>query len=145
MAAALSLVLCLSGLRAQEKGYWRANGSTAEAITGDIAISDTKITINFAAFTIAQIRRLNASEVMAVFNADAGAGTGNLYRLDIPATRRFLHHNTLCGGEDTQWMATFVEGHNLRMALFSGATMPSLTMESVNNSTDLCGTFSYAR
>jgi hypothetical protein len=141
------LVLACSFLSAaQEKGNWRASSSSAESITGDIAISDTKLSINFIGFPIAQIRRLEPTEIGAVFNDEVTAGAaGNLYRLNIPAEQRFLRHNTLCGTDDTEWMATYVQGHNLRVAFFSGPSMPSLTPEAVANATNLCGTFSYAR
>jgi len=102
VVASLGLVLSLSCF-AQERGTWRAASSTARAITGDIVISDGKISINFLAFTIAQIRLLDPAETSAAFDADSNAGgTGNLYRLNIRAAQRFLHHNTLCGTEDTQ-------------------------------------------
>ncbi|HZD48138.1 MAG TPA: hypothetical protein VE178_05265 [Silvibacterium sp.] len=131
---------------AQDNGTWRAISSTANAITGDIIISDDKLSIDYAAFTIAQIRKLEPSEAAAAFNADGGArGSGNLYRLSVPAAKRFLHHNTLCGAEETQWMATYVAGHDLQVAFFSGTKMPVLTSEALANSADLCGTFTYVR
>jgi len=130
----------------QDKGNWRAASSTATAITGDIAISDTKIAINFSGFTIAQIRRLEPAETSAAFDSDNSAGrSGILYRLNVPASKRFLHHNTLCGSEDTQWMATYVAGRDLRVAFFSGSSAPVFTIEALANSSDLCGTFSYVR
>lgn len=131
---------------AQERGTWRATGSTASAITGDIVVTDTKLTIDFTNFTIAQIRKITAAEAGAAFDVDSNAaGGGNLYRLNVPASRRFLHHNTLCGSEDTQWMVTYAAGHNLHIAFFSGPGMPVLTAEALANTTDLCGVFSYAR
>jgi len=51
----------------------------------------------------------------------------------------------LCGSEDTQWMATYVLGKTLEIAFFSGPKMPVFTMDAMENSTDLCGKFSYAR
>ena len=63
----------------------------------------------------------------------------------MPAGKKFLHKNTLCGGEDTQWVATWVSGHTLRLAFFSGTAMPVLTTEAVANSTTLCGTYTYVR
>lgn len=147
MAAALGWLLlgslvCL----AQEKGYWRAASSTANSITGDIQISDTKISINLTGFTIAQIRRLTPAETSAVFAAETnGNSTGSLYRLNIPASRRFLHHNSLCGSDDTQWMVTSVADRTMYVAFFSGANTPDFTPEALANSTDLCGTFTYAR
>jgi hypothetical protein len=144
-AVCLALAFAPRG-SAQERGTWRVASSTARAITGDIVLSDAKISINFLAFTIAQIRRLEPAELSAAFDADSSAGgSGNLYRLNVPAGQRFLHHNTLCGTEDTQWMATYVQGQDLRLSFFSGSAMPVLTIDALANSTSLCGTFSYVR
>jgi hypothetical protein len=141
----LLMASCLVGA-AQEKGYWRAASSTAVSITGDVTISDAKVTINFASFPLAQIRKLEAAEVSAVFDEDANAsGTGNLYRLNIAGSKRFLRHNTLCGTEDVEWMVTYVLNKDLRVAFFSGSSEPVLQFDSLRNSTSLCGTFSYAR
>jgi hypothetical protein len=131
---------------AQEKGNWHAASSTARSITGDVTISNQKISINFSGFPIAQIRGLQPSEVGVAFDVDGAAGgSGNLYRLSIPGTTRFLHKNTLCGNEDTQWMATYVVGRSLQLAFFSGQKMPVFTPEAIAASTDLCGTFSYVK
>ena len=144
LAAATLTFAC--ALTAQDKGYWRAASKTAESITGDISLSDTKVILNFSSFTMAQIRALNSAEVAAAFDADINAGgNGALYRLMIPADKRFLHKNTLCGTADTQWMATYVTGRNLMVAFFSGDSAPVLSMDALSNSTDLCGTFTYGR
>ena len=144
-AAMLSLAGSLS-CAAQDKGYWRAASSNASQITGDIGISDNKFTINFIGYSLAPIRKLTPAEGGAAFDIDVNApGGGNLYRLSVPGDKRFLHHNTLCGSEETQWMVTYVEGRTLHVAFFSGADMPVLTAEALANSTDVCGTFSYAR
>lgn len=143
--AAVTLALACT-LSAQDKGYWRAASKTAVSITGDISLADTKVIINYYPFTMSQIRTLNSAEVAAAFDADANAGgSGTLYRLMVPADKRFLHKNTLCGTADTQWMATYVTGRNLMVAFFSGDNQPVLTMDALSNSTDLCGTFVYAR
>lgn len=131
---------------AQDKGYWRAASSNANQITGDIAISETKLTINFLSYSLAPIRKLTSAEGGAVFDVDVNAGGGgNLYRLSVPGDKRFLHHNTLCGSEETQWMATFSDGRTLHVVLFSGGSMPVLTGEALANSSEVCGIFSYAR
>ena len=44
-----------------------------------------------------------------------------------------------------QWIATFVSGHNLQMAMFSGSAMPKMTAEDLASTTTLCGTYSYVR
>lgn len=141
------MVLMLAGSlagTAQDRGYWRAASSNAEAVTGDLSISDTKVMINLTSFTIAQIRKLTPAEVGAAFDADVNSGrTGNLYRLSVPAERRFLHHNTLCGSDDTQWMATYVDGHTLQVLFFSGDDMPVFTSIALANSSALCGVYTY--
>jgi hypothetical protein len=130
---------------AQESGPWRASSSNARAITGDIAFSPAKIAINFTAFTIAQIRPIKTEEVRALFNPDNPVGGGNIFRVDVPADRKFLHHNTLCGSDDTQWIVTYAQGRDLQVAFFSGATPPVLTFDALNGSPSLCGVFSYVR
>jgi hypothetical protein len=147
LCAVVGWGLAYAGLgAAQEKGNWHAASSTAKSITGDLTISAEKLSINFFGFPIAQIRALQPAEVSAAFDLDSAAGgTGNLYRLSIPGTTRFLHKNTLCGSEDTQWMATYVAGRSLQIVFFSGPKMPILTPEAIATSTDVCGTFSYVK
>jgi hypothetical protein len=140
------LVACSLNGAAQEKGYWRAASSNANGITGDLTISDTKLTINLTGFPLAQIRKLTPAEMGAAFDADVNApGSGNLYRLNVPAERRFFHHNTLCGAEDTQWMATYVSGHTLEVLFLSGTDTPVFTGEALANSGNVCGRFTYER
>lgn len=140
------VLACCMPVVAQEKGYWRAASSTAQSITGDVAFSNDKLSINFSGFVIANIRSLHPGEVSAIFDADSNtAGNSNLYRLNIPAAKKFLHKNSLCGSEDTQWMVTYIEGRTLHIAFFSGREMPVFTLDAIKNSTNLCGTFSYVR
>jgi hypothetical protein len=141
-----SVLVCCMTAAAQDKGYWRASNSTARTITGDVALSDEKISINLSTFTIASIRSLQVAEASALFDADSSAGgNGNLYRLNIPASKTFLRKNTLCGSEDTQWMVTYGAGRSLHLAFFSGQKPPVLTLEDLASSTDRCGTFLYVR
>ena len=138
--------ICSEFCLAQDKGYWRAVSSAANEITGDISFSETRLTISFSGFPMAQIRRITPAEANAAFGVDVNAGgVGFLYRLNVPAARRFLHKNTLCGSEDTQWMATYVAGRTMQAAFFSGDQMPVLTPDALANSTDVCGTFGYSR
>ena len=142
-------LLCIAGsvpAIAQDKGYWRAASSNANQITGDIVISDTKLTIDFLGYSLASIRKLTQAEAGVAFDVDVNAaGGGNLYRLSVPGDKRFLHKNTLCGSEETQWMVTYVQASTLHVAFFSGANMPVLTGEALSNSNDVCGIFSYSR
>ena len=134
---------------AQEQGNWRPLSTTARGITGPIAMGDEKLVINFVRFAIAEIRPLTAAELAAVLPADPTESgkplTGHLYRLSIPGDQKFLHKNTMCGSDETQWMASSVQGKTLQLAFFSGATMPVLTAEALGNATNVCGTFTYVR
>jgi len=133
-ALLLAGVVCSAArVSAQEdRGYWRAASTTAFAVTGDITIGEAKVTLNFATFPLAAIRRLKPVEVSAVFDADVNAGIeGTLYRLS--------------GGEETQWMATYATGHTLKVTFFSGDDMPVFTFDAMQNTTTLCGTFVYGR
>ena len=149
------MLVCSLPATAQEKGNWRAASSTAQSITGDITLSEEKLSINFSGFPIARIRSLQSAELSAVFEPGSGpengpdsgkdSGTGSLYRLSIPVAKKFLHRNTMCGAEETQWMATFVAGHTLQLAFFSGPKPPVFTPAAIANTTSLCGTYTYAR
>ncbi len=144
-AAVAALLFGLSA-RAQDNGYWKAASTTARSITGDIGISGERLSINFATFTIADIRPLTADESVALFNIEADTkGGGKLYRLNIPAQKAFLHRNNMCGAEDTQWMTTFVSAKTMQVAFFSGSRMPAFTPDAIANSSVLCGTFLYTR
>ncbi len=148
MVVVASGVLLASSLScaAQDKGFWNAASNETAKMTGDISIAETKVTINFAKFPLAAIRRLKPVEVSAMFDADVNAGiSGDLYRLRVPANKPIVQHNTLCGGEDTQWMATYVTGRTLRVAFFSGDDMPVFTFDAISNSTTMCGRYVYTR
>jgi hypothetical protein len=140
--------LCSVPAVAQETGYWRATSTTAKHITGDVALTSEKISINFSSYWIAQIRTLTPAELSAAFGTDAAAatpGTGNLYRLSIPADKKLLHKSTLCGDEPTQWLATYTTGRTLQLAFFSTSKMPVLTPDAMVNDPALCGVFGYER
>jgi hypothetical protein len=131
---------------AQDKGYWRSSSQTASSITGDIVITDAKLTMNFLAWPLVPVRALKPVEISAVFDADGNvAQAGNLYKVNIAAGQRLMHKNTLCGTEQTQWMATWIDGRSLHVAFFSGSTPPVFTFDAIRNSTDVCGTFLYSR
>ena len=145
-AAVLLAISSAAQGNSPDNGYWKAVSKTAQSITGDIALSGERMTIYFQPFTIADIRELSPDEIAGAFNFESPDGVrGKLYRLSIPAERRFLHKNTMCANEETQYMATAVQGKIMQVAFFSGAKMPSLKPEDLNNSTSLCGTFTYAR
>ncbi len=155
IAAGLTLAGMLAGAQAQaaqaqartqDLGYWRAADSMSSTITGAIMIRGSKLTIDFMTYSLAPVRALKPAEVSAAFDVVADAGiSGMLYRMQVPGTQRFEHKNTLCGGERTQWMATYVTGKTLEVALFSGDQMPVFTFEAMQSSTARCGVFTYKR
>jgi hypothetical protein len=142
---AFALACAASAAQQQpEKGHWRAASNAAASITGEISISGSKITIYFASFIISPARLLKPAEVSAVFDeAVDTAGNGQLYRVTIPASSHFIKNNTLCGTQDIHWMAVYVADGSLKIAFFSGDDAPLMTFETMQNSTDLCGIYSY--
>jgi hypothetical protein len=145
-AIAASFFICCLVLAAQEKGVWGAISSNAKSITGDVELSNEKISIDLITFPMARIRSLEKTELSAAFDADSNSpGTGSLYRLNVPAARKFLRKNSLCGTDDTEWMATYVRGNSLQLAFFSGQKPPVFTLEALANSSDACGVFSYGK
>jgi hypothetical protein len=142
---AISLLLTLT-VHAQEQGSWRAANSTARSITGDVDINGEKLMINLVHFPVSRIRALEPAELSAAFDADTRTpGVGSLYSVNISPGKQFLNHNTLCGSEHTQWMATYAQGRSLKLAFFSGEKPPVFTLEALANSSDLCGTFVYVK
>src|SRR5947209_20615786 len=115
LLSTVALLLCTFAASAQELGNWRAANQTAKSITGDIALAPEKLYINFIRFTVSRIRPLQPAEVSALEPEASTTGAGSLYRLSIPPEQKFLHKNTLCGSEETQWMATYVEGKTLKV------------------------------
>ncbi len=146
-AISVSLLTLSTFASAQQvRGTWRATSKNAQSITGDVAISAEQMEIGFVIFPVSQIRALEPAEVKAAFDLDGEpAGTGSLYKLNIPATQKFLKKNSLCGDETTQWMVTYVAGRTLQLAFFSRAAVPKFTPEAIATTTDLCGVYTYTR
>jgi hypothetical protein len=144
LAVTLTLTSTLSAQ--QIRGTWRASSKNAQSITGDVAIAAEKIQIGFAIFPISQIRTLQPTELKAAFDLDGEAeGTGSFYKVNIPATQKFIKKNSLCGGETTEWMVAYINGHTLQLAFFSGAKPPTFTPDAIATTTDLCGTYTYSK
>lgn len=144
----LAAALLSGGLSAsaQEQGYWRASSTNARQITGDVALAPEKLVINFYSTTISNIRALEPAEVSSVFDVDSNApASANLYRLNIPAEKKFQHKNSLCGTEGVTWMVAYASGKTLQLAFFSGQKPPVFSFDEMANSTDKCGTFTYIR
>ena len=141
----LTCALPASSQKTAERGIWHAQSKSAKSLTGDIVFSDIRITIDFYNFTIANIRTLTPPELAAAFDTGASTpATGTLYRLDIPGTKKFIK-GTICAGEDTQWIVTYLSGKTLQLLFFSGNDMPVLTPDALPNNPNLCGLYAYTR
>ena len=145
IAACLLAFSLAAAALAQDGGLWRASSQAARTITGDIAFTDHNITINFLTFTMVRVRALTTDEVLGAFPDGGRQGAGSLYRMDISGDRKFLHKNTLCGDENVEWMAAYISGRSLTVIFFSGQKPPVLTLDGMNNATDICGTYTYVR
>lgn len=140
-------MLCGLPAMAQELGFWKAESNTAHDVTGDVGISDTKIAIEtFYPFNIVRARDLTPAETSAVFDTDIASNSkAHLYGLVIPANKKFLHKNAICGTEDTHWMVAYAEGNSLALAFFSGEQSPTFAVDSIANSSSFCGMYRYTR
>lgn len=147
LAAALAVLMPAMMLgQGPQSGYWRAKSDSAKQVTGDIQFWGEKLTMNFFSTPIAEIRDLKPSEVSSVFDVDVNsAGPGKLFRVDIPASRTFLHKSHLCGDEPTEWVAAYVQGRTLQIAMFSGLKMPVFTFDAMAQNSNRCGTYTYQR
>ena len=147
LGAFLLLVLGASGASAGERmKTWYALSANAIAVTNNIDLSESKLSIGFVYYTLNRNHDLKPTEASAVFDIDpAEPGSGALYRTFIPAGTRFQRNNTLCGGEDVQWMAKWATAQELKVAFFSSSEPPVLTFDAVSRSQDLCGVYTYKR
>ncbi len=146
LAVTLALTLSTFAAAQQVRGAWRATSKNAQSITGDVAISLEKMQIGFSIFPISQIRPLTPAELKAAFDLDSDpTGLGHLYKINIPASQKFIRKNSLCGGETTEWMVAYTAGHSLQIAFFSGSKPPTFTPEAFATTTDLCGIYNYTK
>jgi len=142
---ALGLLFTTHAL-AQQRGDWRASSKNAQSITGDVSLGTEKVVINLVEFPMSEIRRLTPAEIKATFDMDTNPVIGGaIFRINIPATKKFLHKNSLCGAEDAQWIVAYAVGRNLQLAFFTGLQMPVFTPEAIATTTNLCGIYSYNR
>ena len=68
----------------------RSQHRSAQSITGDVALSDEKITINLSSFTMARVRSLEKVEISALFDADSTTPSATAAYIDwnVPASKK---------------------------------------------------------
>jgi hypothetical protein len=146
LAAALLFLSAGIAVLAQESGYWYPSSQSAADVTGPVELKANRITIEFVKIPMVQVRALTPDEALAVFDVESAvAGSGALYHLKVPAATTFVSKNTLCGHDDTGWMATWASGKVLKISFFSGEKAPVLNFVALNNSAERCGTYTYVR
>ena len=110
-----SVLACCVSVTAQDRGLWRAANSSAQSITGDVAISGDKLSINYTSFTIAQIRAPRASRGWRSFRY------GQQFReqrLSLPVKR--TGNKKIHAQEHSVWIRGYaVDGHLRRRELFA--------------------------
>ena len=131
---------------------WLATSNTALAITGDIKLSPTKLTMARRDYPLTLVRDIDAqhlSDIGKSFASDHPTAA-RLYKTRIPAKARLLNGNDICGPWDANWLLAVNEnntddnGPTLSLAFFSGDSEPHLDYEAIENTTNLCETYGYS-
>ncbi|MFC6645410.1 hypothetical protein ACFQBQ_07390 [Granulicella cerasi] len=130
-------------------GTWPASSNTATAILGDITIGSTTMRLGDHVVVIDSVNSLAPTDTAALAGFNTVQGTpvqAFLAKVPIAGSTPMLNGNVLCGGRDTQWLVG-VLGSNAQLGLiaFSGANAPVLTSAALQNSHDVCGSFSFAK
>jgi hypothetical protein len=136
----------------EPKTTWTAMSRTAMAITGDVGLTSSTITIKNTDYPLKLVREVAANDL-----ADTGKivneehpSAARLYNSFISKTAVLLNGNTICGpDEDATWtLAVYTTGDKgldtgLSLAFFTGSAEPSLNYQTVSTGHDLCATFAY--
>lgn len=114
---------------------WTATSTTAMGITGDIALSPTRLVAAGKAFP------LSVAADVTNFGTNQGPQAARILRVTRPINPVLRNGNKLCGAP-VRWIAVYRSDHgkSLNMAVFTGGLQPSSETGS-----DLCGTFLYSR
>lgn len=114
---------------------WTATSSTAMGITGDIALSPTRLVAAGKAFSLA------VAADITNFATSEGPQAARILRVTRPINLILKNGNKLCGTA-VRWIAVYRSDHgkSLNMVAFTGKLRPNGEMGS-----DLCGTFLYTR
>lgn len=124
---------------AESKVMWTAMSRTAMAVTEDIGLTPSAITIKGTDYSLTLVREIadtDLAEASEIVN-ESKVSTARLYKVRVPE---------FCGaGSDAAWMLAVysVEAHGLSLAFFSGNEEPILNDQTVSTGHNLCGTFAY--
>jgi len=121
--------------------------NTALSITGTIRFSSRSISIHGKSYPLTLSHTLTADELAAakpLFSIDS-ATSGFLYKASIPANAPMLNGNTLCGATCTWVLAVYTAPDQLNLAFITGAFVPSLAPGALMHSSNVTGTYWYAK
>jgi hypothetical protein len=135
-------------------GVWSPLSHTAESITGQVILSSAGITILGTTYPLIMERSLGPVEIQSLAQAFSLASgyqslDARLYQTNIPAAAVLLNGNTICGSEPARWIAAFTistgSQPELYLMFLAGDLQPALNAEALENSTRVCGTYSYVK
>lgn len=139
MKALITLFLVAFALPAYAQAgteHWVATSSTAMAITGDIVLSPTRISMAGKTLPLRVV-----ADVPAFQTANDGVIGARVLQIVKPAAPVLLNGNRLCRATWIAVWRTHAFGQtNLDMAVYSGSTMPKAEDE-----LGLCGTYMYSK
>jgi len=138
--------------RAQQNPFaipaaYTAQSKTAMSITGTVRFSSKNISIHGKLYPLTLTHTLTAAELTdakKLFSIDT-ATSGFLYKTSIPANAPMLNGNTLCGATCTWVLAVYTAPDQLNLSFITGAATPSLAPGALMNSSDVSGTYWYAK
>ncbi|MBN4096083.1 hypothetical protein [Methylobacterium sp. OT2] len=134
-AAVLLADLTAAAVAAPATEHWSATSRTATAITGDIALSPTKLVAAGKTIPLAV-----AADVGA-FGTSGGPKPARIMRVTREINPVLLRGNTLCSPA-ARWIALYRRdaGKGLTLAVFSGEAQPR-----GEDDPSLCATYYYTR
>ncbi len=127
---------------------WTAVSKTAMGVTGDLLVRPRSVAMAGHTIPLAFLHTLAGAplqQAAALFPVPVNSRLrGALYKVSVPATTSFMRRNTLCGKQRTTFFVLLTDGSDLQLAMFAGRNEPNLSANAVANSTEFCGTYSYA-
>jgi len=131
--------------------HWTAVSTTAMGITGDVELGEHQLVFDDVhSFHIEKIRRLTAPEVDATkeLTGNSDLREWDLYKIDIPASAKLNHGNTMCGKRSTTKVIMAqgqgYGGTELSLIFFSGSEEPFFKGWRESH-TGVCASFGYVR
>jgi hypothetical protein len=121
--------------------------NTALSITGTIRFSSKSISIHGKSYPLTLSHTLSAAELSnskPLFSIDT-VTSGFLFQTSIPANAPMLNGNSICNAKCTWVLAVYTAPDQLNLAFITGDAAPSLAPGALMNSSNVTGTYWYAK